>query len=690
MRPEPIVNFGYPMPAVRILVPMVAGMFAGWYWEVCPFTLIVFGGSMVVFSLPLVSLTRGKLNAAWVQGLTLLVCIALAGMLMMRLAVEQIGTPPLEKFDSCELTGVVIREPIMSTQGYRLKIRVLDVRNEEGEPLNAGFMAWWYAPALPEVSRLLHGDTLITQSVFFPLEQPSNPSTFDFQAWSKLQGVSGVFRYSEQFSLNIAPSSRSFSPIRKALALRQKQIEVLGQYMAEGRELAVGMAILLGKRDDIESDLRQAYADTGAVHVLAVSGLHVGIVAFVLKWLLGIIIPSFRGEQWVRLAFNLAGIWAFALITGLPPSVQRASIMFSLFIIGITLSKRRNGYNTLAVAATIMLIIDPLLLFDVGFRLSFAAVWGILFFHPRIYPLIPMPVAWMDAAWSLLAVSLAATLGTLPFTLYYFNQFPVFFWLSGWVVIPAATLIVWLGLSTLLAGNLAAFGGILDQLAWLLAQLLYGVIWIMNAVVFMIQSMPMAVIRNIIPGTEGFFLLIALLTLVAAWVKFRNSLTRGFTCICVAALGLLYCHHTWHATRTVVKVTYALRQGNMTSFYMQGKMLSFYDQEGADQQNRIDPPTRSGSIKEQKSVRLDEGEQATVIVGNTCFILGDNILLDNIPCSYLIPFDNRLGLPDPPINAQSIRVISGGTLPDIAGGQNDIDHHNLSQQGAHILSIKHY
>ena len=221
-----------------------------------------------------------------------------------------------------------------------------------------------------------------------------------------------------------------------------------------GQPLALISAITLGERDALDSDLRQSFAAAGAAHVLAVSGLHTGIIYIVVVSLLtcfGLWRPLY--EQRIRRALLssciIAVMWAYAFITGLSPSVMRAALMLTIIQVGWICRRQSLSFNTLAAAACICLWIDPLSLFSVSFQLSFAAVAGILLFVPHFNSLWRVHSKFTRFMRDLVTVSAAATIGTLPVSLYYFSQVARFFLLTNLVVLPAAYVLVISGLLVL-------------------------------------------------------------------------------------------------------------------------------------------------------------------------------------------------------------------------------------------------
>ena len=223
-------------------------------------------------------------------------------------------------------------------------------------------------------------------------------------------------------------------------------------------------------KDELDFEVKQAYATAGAMHVLAVSGLHVGIIFLILNTLLAILDTSKKGRI-VKAIILLISLWSYAMITGLSPSVLRAATMFSFVIIGTVLNRKSSIYNTLAASAFFILIINPNLLFEVGFQLSYVAVLGIVYLQPIIYKRIYTRWWLLDKVWAITAVSIAAQIATLPLTLFYFNQFPVYFMLSNLLVIPSAVVILSLGILLFVTSPIPFIS---ESIGWVLNKFIEG------------------------------------------------------------------------------------------------------------------------------------------------------------------------------------------------------------------------
>ena len=333
------------------------------------------------------------------------------------------------------------------------------------------------------------GDKLITQGEITPIQAPLNPSSFDFKQFMHQKNIHFILKTNS--SIHFEPSSsRAFLLLTWAKIQQTNLTTTLKKYLPEQNAFAVSAALAIGNKEHLTPGLKKAYANTGAMHVLAVSGLHVGLIYLLLNYIFGQF-PRFQSSgNWIKLLLLLMGIWTYALITGLSASVVRASILFSILGIGKTTHKQANIYNVISAAALIMLCINPFQIMDIGFQLSFTAVLGIIYFQPKIYHLFYIKPLLLDHTWKLLSLALAAQLATFPLGVYYFHQFPVYFWVTGLFVVPAASII-------LIASLFLPVLDLFPSIAIITGNLLNTFITFINKLIFKISQWPLSIIEEI-------------------------------------------------------------------------------------------------------------------------------------------------------------------------------------------------
>lgn len=306
------------------------------------------------------------------------------------------------------------------------------------------------------------------------IDTPQNPQRFDYAKFMRYQSVYA--------SLNTEYDYIRKDEAKLTLKSRAEQVrllikEKLNAAGFEGEPLNLIEAMLLGKRDNISSETLSHFQDSGVIHVLAISGLHVGIILLFLHWITHFTIYN-KYTRFLRPFIIISGLWCFAFIAGLSPSVVRASLMFSILSFSYFIERRTSPVNILCLALLIMLIYQPQYLFQVGFQLSFTAVLGILILQPKLIKLY-QPRFFIDKiVWDVLSVSFIAQLSVLPLLLYYFNQASALFWLANLLIVPFLGIILGFGVMSIVMSLLGiSFGAFVDAYSYILETLLDIIKW---------------------------------------------------------------------------------------------------------------------------------------------------------------------------------------------------------------------
>ncbi|GAA0890970.1 ComEC/Rec2 family competence protein [Fulvivirga kasyanovii] len=335
--------------------------------------------------------------------------------------------------------------------------------------------------------QLKYGDQLLIKGKPGAIKPPQNPGEFDYKKFLSFKNIHHQ-DYLREGDFQLIGSSQN--PVSAfAFKARSWAAGVLAANVDSDRELGIVQALVLGIKDDLDDDTQKAYAASGATHVLAVSGLHVGIIYGIIFFLLSRFQTSARG-RWIVAGICILVLWFYALLTGLSPSVLRAVTMFTFVIIGQATGRDSNIYNTLAISAFCILMYAPFLIMSLGFQLSYLAVLGIVYLQPRIYNLYAPDQLVLDKIWATTSVALAAQLATAPLCLLYFHQFPTYFFLSNIIVIPGAMGVLCAGLGVLALSFVPTLAAVLG---WLLKWWVYG----MNESIIAIRQLPFSQITNI-------------------------------------------------------------------------------------------------------------------------------------------------------------------------------------------------
>lgn len=552
------------MPFLRLLFPLVGGVSLGMYiplWEGFVYCSLFFFVAMllVAFSSSLSKSYRYR----WLFGVFLLGQLFALG--ACRVQTERRSLKELVAGDGSFLLAELSEQPKEKTNSYAVEAVVKD----DSMP-NGAFNLLLYVEKDSLSRSLSRGDVVAFPNNLFR-RRILNPGEFDFESFLRLKGISGTCYLSNGKWCKVGRQER-FSLSAQAMKVQQSLLEKLSRYGLANEELALVSAMVLGNRDYMGDELRNSYSKTGASHILAVSGLHVGVVFLVLDFVLKML---FRSRLRVfRIELLLASLWAYAFVTGLPASVVRASFMLTFLCVGKMLNRSSSVYNTVCASAFFMLLYNPFYLFDVGFQLSYAAVFSILFFQPKIKSLITPKHKVVEYGWSLLSVSFAAQLGTLPIVLYYFHQFANYFWLSGMWVVPLSAVVIYLTLFFFVLPDIGIICAVV-------AKLLSWVAWLMNAGVQWMERLPGALEDGIRFGGVEVICAYCVVFSLAMFLYRNNRLwARTFLVTVIVAFWAWGVNGYYLASREGVAV-YNIRGVSVVNRYGLGRNELFCEGDGA-------------------------------------------------------------------------------------------------------------
>ncbi|WP_425392707.1 ComEC/Rec2 family competence protein [Ekhidna sp.] len=426
-------------------------------------------------------------------------------------------------------TGTVVSPPNERTNHIRYDFELASIIDEYDSLQPASGTIHLYVRK-DSINKLFdYGDRLVIFGRYYPVPGPDNPNEFNYKKYLERQGIYShafVNSHDTKFITNKPPNVF----LQFAYTLRQQASNIIDENIVSNRERGIAKALLIGIKDHLENDIKKAYSSAGAMHVLAVSGLHVGIIYLLIQLLFS---RLKKIGKWGKFAFagvSIIIIWIYACMTGLSPSVLRAATMFSFISIGQIATREGNIYNTLGFAAFFLLLIDPYLIYSVGFQLSFAAVIGIVYLQPKLYRLLDVNFWLLDKAWAITCVSIAAQLATFPLSAYYFHQFPTYFLASNLIVIPSSFLMLLGGILMIILDPLVPFLG-----NWL-GVLLEKFIWILNEIISYVHYLPNSLIEWIYLDRAGLILTYLIVIALIAGLHYRSFKTL----IVSACLGLIF------------------------------------------------------------------------------------------------------------------------------------------------------
>lgn len=372
-------------------------------------------------------------------------------------------------------------------------------------------------------SSLTTGDQLIILGKPQRIQNAGNPYEFDYKKMMSLRQI--------WFSVYLAPGTYLKTAVRVknitnwAERTRDRLIARFPEILPDKEERSVISALTLGYRTEISQDTLDYFASTGAMHVLSVSGLHVALIYMILGFLLAFLKRGKAGSG-IFMTIMILLLWVYAFLSGFSPPVQRATVMFTFVIIGNNIRRPVNIYNSLTASAMFLILLNPNVIFDVGFQLSYLAILGIVLIQPALNNLLILNNPILKGIWSLFTVSVAAQLITFPLGLFYFNQFSNIFWLSNFVVVPITTIIMWLTMAffilTPVHSAAALVGFVIEKLTAVMLTLLKAM-----------DAHPLAVIKGIVLSQLQVFLIYAIIVafLVYGFSKRKQWLFHGLALI---------------------------------------------------------------------------------------------------------------------------------------------------------------
>lgn len=443
---------------------------------------------------------------------------------------------------------------------------VTEIKTESGWRLVRGKVLLYFNKT--EFNHPFHyGDVLLIKGKPQRVAAPSNPYEFDYKKFLSFRNI-----YHQHFIKDSNVAFIEHDPPNKVRSIMFKartwSMNIIHSFVSGEREQAIASALVLGVTDNLDEEILQAYAGSGAMHVLAVSGLHIGILYAII---LVVLAPLKRisSGTWIIALISVTILWCYAFITGLSPSVLRAVTMFSFIALGKPFQRNSNIYNTLALSAFCLLLYDPYLIMSVGFQLSYLAVIGIVYLYPR-FILMWAPSSWlMSHVWKITCVSLAAQIATFPLGLLYFHQFPVYFLVANLFVIPLSFLVLLIGLTLVTISFIA-------PLAELTGALLTYVIKLLNSVVLITEKIPGSLIQSVHLTTLSCWMLMLLIFCVILMFHFRKFWLL-YPCLVLAILFSLLHWKQFQATKDENLIVYNVRNHSAIEILENGQSYHFSD-----------------------------------------------------------------------------------------------------------------
>ena len=507
-------------PFVRMLIPFALGIWVSIFvvgLRLSPTFLIAASLSLLVMAVLTAFLLKHQRHS-WFFGAVMASYLFMAGYSLVRVDGAEVQKSYYRNFkaDASYYVARVYDYPTERPNSIRT---VLELEYQFGDslpsrPVSGKVMA--YFPKSDSAFALHYGDLIAIPAPIREVSPPLNPEEFDYRAYLARKGITGQTYLKDDDWIDL--QANDANPIY-AFSYRFRDVLLASLHRSglNDNEFGVAAAILLGYDDYLADEVRKNYVAAGSMHILCVSGMHVGIIYLLASFLLGFLNRK-KWQKTLKQVLLLALIWFYALIAGLSPSILRASLMISFVIIGEAIRRKGFVINSIAASAFILLCINPNNLFEIGFLLSYAAVMGIVVLQRPIYNLLYVKNKLLDKAWQITAVALSAQIATVPFTLFYFQQFTTYFWLSNLFMTPISFIVVISGMILLLVSWIPYLNTLVGYLVW-------GSVYVMNWVVAKIESIPYSIIKVLyINDFEFAVLLVALLLLMLTFVLRKRHL----------------------------------------------------------------------------------------------------------------------------------------------------------------------
>lgn len=463
-------------------------------------------------------------------------------------------------FEASQLEGIIVDEPVYREKSIRFPMRIVKSSTKKYAIPAEGKIIVSVLRDSSHNFTFRYGDRLAIRNTTMRIPPPYNPKEFDYKSYLQYKSIwhQSFLKYDDYVLINRGQASPILDPILRS---RIYLVNKFKKFIENEEAYHIAVALILGYRSEVAAETLSAFTNTGTIHILSVSGLHVALVFAFLTFLLGRL-DNFRFGRSLRYGIVILLVWIYVVFTGMAPPILRAGIMITFYVVSVWTGRRQNVLNTLFASAFFILLFEPNYLFDIGFQLSYLAILGILLccpFFKRMYLPNNKVVRWIvESSY----VSIAAQIFTAPVAFFYFGQFPNYFLIANLFIAIPSTIIMYVGLI------LAACP--MDFLSVYLGAGINAILVFSLTGLKLIESFPFSVIQGI--HWNVFQVILAYMTLflfVYAWnVKNKYVLNGGlifFFSLC------LYCQfQNFHTINYKGIKVYNLRSGLGIAFLQQG------------------------------------------------------------------------------------------------------------------------
>ena len=560
-------------PFIRLLLPLVLGILLEWHLTI-PISVAIIGGICfgIAYGLflffPLVLRYRLQALQAIIVNL-LLVCLGL--ILTWQKDIRNSRDWMDNYYQAQDHLVLRIDEPLQQKQkSYKAYGYVESIVNNDTIIDCKGKLILYFSKDSIS-SQLKYGDRILIHKNLQRIKNSGNPGAFNYEQYAAMQSTfHQVFLKPVDWIKLDKNNSHWFKQF--IFTTRQNIVAILQKNLPANKDvLGIAEALLIGYTNDLDRDLVKAYSNTGVVHIIAISGMHLGLIYILLIWIFAKI-PVINQSKILQVILMLTCLWLFAILTGAAASVLRSAVMFTFITVGKNLAKKSSIYNSLAASGFVMLCYHPYFLWDVGFQLSYLAVVGIIVFQPAIYNWWYVKNKLANEIWKLMAISLAAQVLTFPICIYYFHQFPNFFLITNIIAVPLSSVILFTEIGLVAFSWIPFFG------EWI-GKIVGWMVWVMNRIILWVSQLPFSVWDKIPATLASTALLYLAVFYFSSWLMNKNKRAFQLALFTLLTFTLLQSYGKWQINSQQKVIVYNIPQHQAIDF-VSGNQFRFIGDSG--------------------------------------------------------------------------------------------------------------
>ena len=691
------IYFWKKAPFVRLLISLMLGIVLQWFgkFDTILWYSILTGALLLVVSFFYFPLFR-RYRLGFLNGIAVLLpFIALGALLVVRHDIRRSKNWVGHYLTESSALLITLEEPLVEKNKSFKADASARYLSENGKfiPVKGKIIIYFKKDSL--LPALGYGSQVIFKKPLQEIKNSGNPGGFDYKRYSLFHGITHqVYLKPEEFIV-LQETDKTWLP-KFLNTIREKVLTILRDNIKGDKETGLAEALLIGYKDDLDKTLVQSYTNTGVVHIIAISGLHLGLIYWLLLQLLK---PMQRRKytNWLRPLVIICGLWLFSLLAGAQPSILRSAVMFTCIVAGESLTKRTSIYNNLALSAFLLLCFNPYWLWDVGFQLSYSAVLSIVVFMQPIYNLFYIKNKLLDFFWKLNAVTIAAQILTLPISIYHFHQFPTHFLLTNFVAVPLSSLI-------LLGEIFLCIISFIPAVALLIGKILSWLIGIMNGYIEKIESLPFSLWDGLQIDMVQVILLFIFITGLSYWLleKAKTGLRVGLSAL--LSFFILRSLSFWEKSKQQKIIVYNVAQHQAIDF-INGRHYFFAGTPGLQENDfarnfHLKPSRILQRIRASDSLTSLVGDKNYFSFGNKKILLIDSTVLF-APSSLRYPIDLIIVSKNPKLYISQLnnslivnQIVFDGSVPTrkLKYWKKDCDslhipYHDVSEKGAFVMTL---